>query len=1205
MKQRLLSLLAVAALSLSAMAQWTAPVAPTIEGSDPVNGGVYYIMNLGCGQFIVGANSWATQISLSTSGEPYFNVVAEEASVEEENPETGELETVNGFKLKMNGTFYFSGDHNRTDYEVSNKYLFRDSETSGFVDLGSQARNAIWVLTKNENGNYYIQSTTEAGTFPNARTQYAGGTKAGQPVKFDCSIEDAGIEWRFVTEENYGSDYSAALQIYTARMALYEQYLKAVENSVDPSAYESVYTNESSTPEQLNAAATSLKADITKAVVLAKIAESSEENPIDITSIAIENPDFENGMEPWTITPGMGQNLQVQSQGYPFNPDDRSQPADGYDEFIMQNFIESWIASPNTLKDGVICQQVSGLPEGRYRIECDAIAVQQSGNLSISEQTGIFLYYNNGSYVLHSSEPVSTENGIPDHFEFDFDYAGDAVMTIGLMAENTNCNWMCMDNFRLYAIGQCKDEPLWTALMVVYNNLENYVYEVKAEANAVSALESALATAKSLIDAPSDASKKDEYQSAYDEIEVARKAVAESEAAYKKLKTFVDQLNSDQEKYTGELLTFVEELYSKYNSAYEEGSITTEDIEAAIAAYADQIKEKTQEIFDAAVAQNTTLENPVDITALFDGLSFPYSSTATKYGNGFPAENPVWIPRDTEGNVKTEGNFKLQYGTAEVWDSKPFDISYDITNLPKGSYTIKAHAFFRVEGNDTNYPNWQADPEYGKGYAYIYAGLNKTPITNVAAIADPLLVNINAPYDCGDGNYLPNNQQAAYQLFTVGDYASLAEKCYISATGNVLEDNGTLRIGFGGTNDLQGNQWTVVYNFELYYNGVASLDSDIESLIAALVETDDLGISGNVTLKTAALTKGKAALGGDFDTQVAAIESLQNAISELNRTQVIYNEMSALKATLENIVVDVTPVDQSFYTLCSEIDQSSESIESNAQIEGWIKALPETFRKGILSAEEISSASLTNPVDLSTAFINYSFDNNNKDFWTVEQEGNQGGDGDGCAEFWASTSFDLYQTFESLPTGYYRLSVDALYRHGGTVNDLDARVDGTITQPEYLYAGTSSVPVMSWSDTEGGAYTENMGLSGLAEYKSTDESIVVWTCNNKAVFETMVSDNRYHNELLFGYGVENGLSGQVRMGLKKDHKDIDSDWCPFDNFKLEFLGTVAPDAIEGISSKTAGTDAIYGIDGRQQSQLRRGINIVRTTDGNVKKVLVK
>ena len=85
--------------------------------------------------------------------------------------------------------------------------------------------------------------------------------------------------------------------------------------------------------------------------------------------------------------------------------------------------------------------------------------------------------------------------------------------------------------------------------------------------------------------------------------------------------------------------------------------------------------------------------------------------------------------------------------------------------------------------------------------------------------------------------------------------------------------------------------------------------------------------------------------------------------------------------------------------------------------------------------------------------------------------------------------------------------------------------------------------------------------------------------------------------------VKVGDDGELTIGIRKS-QGIYSDWTIFTGWTLKYLGTEAPDAVEAIDAQAAGKAAIFGIDGRQQSQLRRGINIVRS-NGKVEKVLVK
>ena len=141
MKQRLLSFFALAALTMSAMAQsWTAPVEPTkpapleleFTASEVEAGNVYFIRNVGCGQFIVGGNSWGTQISVSDTGLPLLPIRVDASG------DYYEL-------VPVAGTYLFHGTNNgRENYNCtlngSSQKLFRDNEASGFVDLGTQNR---------------------------------------------------------------------------------------------------------------------------------------------------------------------------------------------------------------------------------------------------------------------------------------------------------------------------------------------------------------------------------------------------------------------------------------------------------------------------------------------------------------------------------------------------------------------------------------------------------------------------------------------------------------------------------------------------------------------------------------------------------------------------------------------------------------------------------------------------------------------------------------------------------------------------------------------------------------------------------------------------------------------------------------------------------------------------------------------------------
>ena len=92
----------------------------------------------------------------------------------------------------------------------------------------------------------------------------------------------------------------------------------------------------------------------------------------------------------------------------------------------------------------------------------------------------------------------------------------------------------------------------------------------------------------------------------------------------------------------------------------------------------------------------------------------------------------------------------------------------------------------------------------------------------------------------------------------------------------------------------------------------------------------------------------------------------------------------------------------------------------------------------------------------------------------------------------------------------------------------------------------------------------------------------------------------FHNEVYTL--VEEG--GSITFGLKKD-VTISNDWCAFDNFRLYYVGAEAPSAVQTVGAGAARATEVYSLSGARLSGVQKGINIVKYSDGTVKKVLVK
>lgn len=1249
MKQRLLSFVAIAALSCVAMAQtWTAPVEPTKpslwEPTDVTvtDGEVYFIRNVGCDQFITGGNDWGTQISVTSDNLPILPITA--------------VANDDFFKLvPVAGTYLFHGtNHGRENHNCSlngtSQVLFRDNTTSGYVDMGTQNRGFLWNLVKDAESGYYYIHNADYSTYPNSDDEYASVAGAGKPVVFNSTNEAENILWEFIPQqsvdiEKYKAEiatYNPAYELYTAKLNLYNTLNDAVKYNVDYAAASEVYNNEASTAEELIAAYEPLLNAVNRAIVLSMIPESSEESPLDITQYVLKNPSFDEGDKYWTITPGMGQNLQVQPKHYPENNPEA--------ESFIENFIEAWFpTSVGPLHDGVICQTVTGLPEGRYRIEADVMAVWQGATLS-EEPKGIYLYYNNGKFTLHG-ESLSTGNGVPEHFTFDFDYDGAAEMTIGLMAENTNQNWMGFDNLKLFAIGEVQTPPSFFALVSEVEASEEYdTDDLYAEASLKTAFQQAYTPAVTLAgDQNPTKDKAESYSAAYQNLHDARLALTASIETYKKLQNLINQIQSDYDSYEGQsmyadLRTQLNNMISEYQGGYESGSYTSGEIDGFITAYDNVLKDYVQALFDNAAKdaaeKGTTLEEPINITSLFDHMSYAYGTTQTGenvYANGYPAENPVWI------NETKAKNFQTNYSTAQVWNQHPFKISRTFNELPAGRYEIRVHGAYRMAAHDVNYPAYTNGEYAGNDGAFLFAGSNKTPFINMAEITTsaPIVEGNDANVGTDEAPiYVINGQQAAHMLFSDAAYAALAEKCYLAVATNVK--NGTLTVGVEGTDQLQDNQWTVWQDFELYYYGApnaSALDDEIQALIdIADPIAQDKGEGDAIIVVqsilddlSSAVKDGQDALASELEKdKQAAIKALEDAIAAARENMSVFTEMMALydsRATAMENLTEYTFEDTTYPELLNEVIQRLDGIfydeelqenvsfDSQEQMVTYLNRMKDEWYTYLFSVQGMDQATEDEPIDLSYLIANATFDDMtgatkaDPQGWTCEYESKDGGGRDGVAEFWNASAFNIYQEIPTLKDGYWRLSVDAVYRAGNAAQE--AKDDnGNYKNDEYLYANDLTTKIIQWSDTKRGAIIpENPETYTPIQQLYTQDGVQFDAPNSQANFLQFIEKGRYHNVLIFGYGegIEGAFTGSITIGLKKTVA-VANDWCPFDNFKLEYLGTEKPTAVESLGEKAAAGAAIssiFSIDGRQQSQLRRGINIVRTADGKVTKVLVK
>ena len=1068
MKQRLLSLMAALALTAGAFAQttWTPPLpdasqAITLNSSET---DTVYFFNVGAAQFLFKGADWGTQAAVNSTSA--FSTILTSYADEANDAEYWRIFLVES---------------------KNKKYLFNNDGAYCFTDLNNQdVALSYWTITQEEDKIVHIQSYIYGTYGESLEGKYFGhcpsrpdidhsgndlGTHIAVWGDVDPDEEDAHIDWLIFSK----ATFDAWNATNTVKLQLLNLINTAENIDVDVTAAVAVLNNNSATVEQVEAAITALKAKIVETMA----GEASEENPVDVTSVFIVNPDFTGkSTTGWTLT---GSYAKTQDNSPHYIQDDEGTNTDeiGLDA-SPGGWLEFW-KSGGIDADQDAHQVINDLPAGQYRLQLDGIGL------------GGQLYA-----ITNGIEQTAPLGRYLQHVNFDFLHVG-GDLTFGFKFTPTeSVAWVAVDNFRLFYLGE-GDNPMLIILKNAMNTVEPY-YSQSTNDVFSDALYEELSTVYSNAQQLIETSSTDEEASkaAIDAINDVRTRILAESASYEKMRVLIEETaEKDIEKYIalskkeGDgydlLCNSLETLVDDFQTKLDEKSYNSESIDADIERYNQAIKDgialvrtEIQAALDQAVASGKTLDEDLDITPLFDQLSFVYSTSAKEYPS---------MPDSLWQNTTSTTKFKTQYGTAEVWNDTNFDV-YRELDLPKGKYTITVNAFYREGDNATNYANFKEDAI--SGFSYLYAGSQQTLLFNVANLVTSEEVSgwYNFAGEDEDPLYVPNVQNAAHGVFTTEPYASQT----INTVSTVLSEDGKLRFGIKSGEGLQENQWTVFENFRISYNAASAsdYDADLTALIERASETSNGGVKAAADKLEKAINDGEKALdAADASSKSAAISQLNEAITYAVKGAElafeITNVLPVYQDKFANPEYDINSKYDAFPKLLETIDEAvlAEEFESNEQIQGWLDSLPIEWTHYLLGWEELDHATAEEPVDLSMMLVNTTFDGNSKEGWTVEAESIGGTDADGCIEFWQSSPFDIYQTIVELRPGVYRLSVNALYRAGNSDDEIGAvnAADSIPLNEMYLYAGDNQVKVVQWSDFERGALPGTLAMN-QEEYSS-------------------------------------------------------------------------------------------------------------------------
>ena len=845
------------------------------------------------------------------------------------------------------------------------------------------------------------------------------------------------------------------------------------------------------------------------------------------------------------------------------------------------------------------------LPAGSYTI---SMSYYNAGGADAVEKNLIGFVANDGTEHLGETKSFPVGKWTTETLKFDLEGETSGYFTVGYKSTDVGSGKMphlFVDGFSLIYVGTGINASLLAlnAMVSGANKLLNEDFNADLRKQLADAIDAGQA----LVSAQS---KNDEANKAATEaIKALLGEVNASIAAYKSLNTFRDDVNAARIKYNveeyPELNVTLTNMLDDVDSALRSLDWTTSKIEETIASLNTIIKEGVKKQWDAVIASGKVLAKDLDISVLFDQMAYPYSTSA--------ATNPT-----IEKWTKTgDGQFKTQFGTAEIWSGSAinsFKVSSTLTELPVGKYTISTKAFFRNADNATNFTNYN---ETNTPEARLFAGANTVGLTNVAALANDIEGQTGWTSANGDeaAPYVPNNQEAAYNIFNNDEYTSLIQK----SVSTVVPQNGSLEFGISAEG-MEANAWTIWYTFTVTYN--APTASDVADVLEAL-KIQAATLQDEVKVVKAADEKIENAKRVHENADMSSVEALMDvmamyveAIAYAEKSDSLYKVMVERYDIYTELMSVVESEEPKYHALMEEIGSIYEEvggIEDNEKLQEYIDAIKDKWA-AFVQYPVLETSSLDDPGNITTAIYNYSFIDPATQVaglggWTYTSDGGNeiktgGSEENPAAEFYNNNSFNFYQTLKGLAEGYYQIRVQSFYRAGAAQANADSlTAERTYGQNVKLYAKTESGEVatsvkniLQREDEEGSLETGQSATGGetVVKYAGEDEFYIP---NDMTSFCEYTEIGIYWNEVK----VHLKAGETLTLGLFKD-THIDNDWTIFNNFELYYLGNdEAPDAINAVEvNGEKASAAIYNLAGQRVAKAVKGLYIM---DG--KKVVVK
>ena len=1182
---------------LTASAQWEKPV---FSGTyQPlVVGDTVYLYNVDAKAFWVNGDNWGTHASIGDTGIP---VVIQDVDLD-------------GSQLESDYLFY---DYPTTKGAWMNVFI-DNIEGDIYTDRGSQPN---YYFTFNAEGNniYTIQGGTTNPSYSNGG-DWEGAYVGHDPDFFDAQHNVAtgtgvvygfpdekengfNYHWTFVSRADYEA-YAAKVEAYLAAEALSQEIAKAKEQypNIDLAAEERVYRNTQSSKEELEAAAEAVK----KKVADYGFDNATVANPADLTSLIV-NPAFDSGSNSgWSgNAPSIEYNVgewynmtfdcyqkitglragvyQVKVAGYYRNG--------GYDAAYNSrlNNAEALNAQLYAIGDGdTLTNSLMSIFEGATELQDDIV---DGGTDVVQPAAAEGVWIPNMRYSASQYVAKGKYDGNSVYIAID----SDSLIIGAKKTVAVGSDWTLVDNWQLFYLGNSA-EANQLILAEAIKNMKVYPADTECQ-------KSLLAEYNAL--ARSQASTAADIKAIVKKIKDTEAALDENIAAYAEYKSTREDVMTRYEKYNGEAANLLAE-YLEFDSEtiVSDGQLSTEEMVAETAKLVQMEKD----------AMSGSLQ-PGDEVLIVNG----------DFDNGLTG----WSWADGLGDAPVPGG-SVDNPNAERWNQN-FDFYQVVTDLPEGIYEVRVQAFYRTGSNSAADADAAAESDTEGVLTYVYVNDAAAPVWNV------MKGGSEEPYDNDytntvTGLYVPNSMVGASGYFSATKEYSKGLPYWNSVKGSVGEDR-VLKFGIRNTEGTIGDRWSIWDNFHVFYLGkdaqaYAAMLSDKLAEAQAILDNREY-IMAN-TAKTALsdiVAEGNTAIqNNNVDDIISVYERIQGPIDDAKVSIEAYNQLEAKAYDLGTALE--TYYDQADPKVFSEANALYDEVE-NAVYKGTY-----TNEEALAKIDDVNAyitmlklpagyqdATEENPADVSNVIINAYYLEDTNDGW----QGTAAAVTYNEAEIY-NTNYDYYQEIFGIPAGFYRLSLQGFYRAGFAEDDLtnyNSDPEGTANARLYVKFGKHD-------DEEAGSNAASAAPVAVKEvglvhmFSETTDGLEDGTDQLEIVPGVYVPNTMYAASLYFQDGMykdnviefevkspDTGKFAAITIGLKKTVQ-IAGDWTIFTDWKLDYLGTTPPTAINKVSNDSqaaAVSTAYFTVNGARVAAPQKGINIVKKTlsDGTVKvqKILVK